>query len=153
MKDSKFKSAIKFHYSNLNCKIGEKIDDGYMPDAVVLTENGECLIFESEQKTDRKAFLGSFMKAEIYAEKNQINHHLIIVMREYKNTTVSQVARHLTPYVEWLSNLKSGTLSLKTIQIISDSDFIKLIVKRNNLISFHDVKNGRFIWPNIRSKM
>ena len=73
---------------------------------------------ESESKTDRKAFLGDFIKAEKYSQELGINPTSIIVMTEKDNTTLAQVHAHLIPYVRWVRSLK-GVVSVPEILVIS----------------------------------
>jgi hypothetical protein len=78
---------------------------------------------ESEQKTDRKAFLGTFIKAEKYSEDRQESPILIVVMQCFDNTTEQQIANHISPYACWLGKLKNKGLNLKEIFVISDEKY------------------------------
>jgi hypothetical protein len=112
---------------NLVCK-------GYKPDLTVCNSNNQLVfIFECEQKTDRKAFLGSLVKAEKYAEDCGAHPILIIVMQEFINATVQQIANNLTPYAVWLARLKGGKLNLADIRLISDQEYLHS-VEANELV-------------------
>ncbi len=104
---------------------GGLVCKGYKPDLTVCnSDNQLAFIFECEQKTDRKAFLGSLVKAEKYAEDCAAHPILIIVMQEFDNTTVQQIAGNLRPYASWLARLKGGKLNLADILLISDREYL-----------------------------
>lgn len=124
MKDSEFKS--------LPHRVGElKIDScgscvsvGYKPDVTIIDKNGRLVfILESEQKTDRKAFLGDVLKAEKYAEECRASPMLVIVMQPQPNTKVEKIADHIRPYVAWLKQRLNGGLNLSGVFVISDSEY------------------------------
>lgn len=101
---------------------------GYKSDITVTDANGTLkFILESEQKTDRKAFLGGFLKAEVYAEETNSTPELIIVMQVFPNTTTNQIADHLRPYKEWLSGKQGGNLNISAIHVLSDSEYVDAI--------------------------
>ena len=130
MKDSHFKKSK--HIIPCGHKIattGRSVqrDYGYKPDITIIdTENNVSFILESEQKTDRKAFLGDILKAAVYAKEKEISPDLIIVMQAFSNTTVKQIYDHLVPYVTWLSSNLDG-LHLSHIQVLSDDDYLASI--------------------------
>ena len=104
---------------------GTVVATGYKPDVTVRdAEKKLRFILESEQKTDRKAFLGALVKAEMYAEQEGASPELVIVMQPASNTTTRQIANHLRPYKEWLTRIKGGNLSLTAIQVMSDDDYL-----------------------------
>lgn len=147
MKDSIFK-GLRHPVSN-----GESVEtrgiavaDGYKPDITVTDDsNSVVYILESEQKTDRKAFLGDVIKAEMYAEQNKIRPKLIIVMREFKNTTTQQIAEHLKPYAVWLEQKNEGTLNLSGIQVLSDSEYEEAISARETMGSAEFKDRGHIV--------
>ena len=103
---------------------GEEVAKGYKPDLTATdTSDRLVLILESESTTNRKAFLGDLVKAEKYAEECEAHPSLVIVMQVYSNTTVKQIAEHLTPYVDWLARLKNGRLQLSDVLVISDEEY------------------------------
>src|SRR3546814_19864403 len=74
---------------------GREVAPGYKPDVTVRDASGAlACILEAEQKTDRKAFLGDLIKAEMYAEQEGANPTLLIVMQPQPNTTTEQIANH-----------------------------------------------------------
>lgn len=147
MKDSEFKELIRTTFFDATYQLGEQLDDGYKPDAVVLEGENVSLIFESEQKTDRKAFLGSLVKAQFYACKNNQSPHLIIVMREFENTRVTQMIDHLSLYIDWLMGLSGEGFGLKSVQIISDKKIDQLLSNRKSLTDLKNLASDRFVWP------
>lgn len=113
---------------------GEEVAAGYKPDLTVSSSDNQlAFIVECETKTDRKAFLGNLVKAEKYAEDCGAHPVLVIVMKESPNTTVRQIANHLTPYAVWLARLKGGKLNLADILLISDQEYQRS-VEANELL-------------------
>ena len=103
---------------------GSVVANGYKPDITVVDRDSRLMfILECEEKTDRKSFLGDVVKAEKYAEDCCATPILVIVMKEYDNTTLRQISNHLKPYVSWLSNIKPRGLNLSQILIIADLDY------------------------------
>jgi hypothetical protein len=103
---------------------GSLVTTGYKPDITIEDATHSLrYILESEQKTDRKAFLGDLVKAERYAEERNATPELVIVMQEFNNTTTRQIADHLRPYADWLRRLKAGCLHLSGILVISDTAY------------------------------
>jgi hypothetical protein len=125
MKDADFKALP--HYVEARSKItrGTAVSEGYKPDVTVRDTDG-CLrfILECEQKPDRKAFLGDFLKAELFASECQTRPTLIIVMHPYPNTTVAQIANQIRRYARWLAKAKNG-LHLKNILVLSDQEYLE----------------------------
>lgn len=119
---------------------------GYKPDVTVEDANGNLLyILECEQKTDRKAFLGDFIKAEFHAEHKRQKPALIIVMQECNNTTTEQIAAHLRPYIEWLKSKGGGQLSLSAVRALSDKEHKKSISAGESVRSPAFKKRGHYI--------
>lgn len=135
MRDSEFKSANHCVGIAVIKTRGSEVFTGYKPDLTVRAESDGKLLFilESEQKTDRKAFLGSLMKAEMFAEVEDASPELIIVMQIMSNTTVQHIANHIEPYVQWLSKIKGGNLNLSAIHVMSDIDYLESIVSAEEL--------------------
>lgn len=127
MEDATFKACDhQFGNGDKITSRGEEVSNGYKPDVTVKDAKENLLyILECEQKTDRKAFLGDFIKAEFHAERERKkqNPELIIVMQKFKNTTTQQIAAHLCPYIKWLKSKKGGQLSLSAVQVLSDKDY------------------------------
>jgi hypothetical protein len=124
MKDAIFKALKHPVGTSTIASSGSAVSPGYKPDITVEDATGALtFILESEQKTDRKAFLGALLKAEVYAELQNARPELIIVMQAFKNTTTKQIADHLRPYKHWLSSKKGGTLSLSAIHVLSDDEY------------------------------
>ena len=125
MKDSDFKNL---HHQVGNLVIatrGTEISQGYKPDITVTDSNATLqYILECEQKTDRKAFLGDVLKAQKHSEQCNASPALIIVMREFKNTTVRQIADHIQNYVQWLNRRLNGGLALSRIAVMADSEYL-----------------------------
>lgn len=135
LKDSEFKTLQHCIGTYRISSIGTEVAKGYKPDVTIKDENGQlAFILESEQKTDRKAFLGAFVKAEKYAEDCNARPVLVIVMKISRNTTVRQIADHLSPYAHWLACRKGGILSLSGVFIISDDDYRRSI-QANELLT------------------
>ena len=124
MKDDAFKNLPHCLGTHRIVSRGNVAARGYKPDLTVSSpDNQLAFIVECEQKTDRKALLGSLVKAEKYAEDCGAHPVLVIVMAEFPNTTVPQIADHLTPYAVWLARLKGGKLNLSDILLISDQEY------------------------------
>ena len=147
MKNATFKACK--HQVGKGNKIasrGKAVSKGYKPDVTVKDKNGNLLyILECEQKTDRKAFLGDFIKAEFHAEHKKQHPRLIIVMREEGNTTTKQIFNHLRPYIKWLKSKGGGKLSLSAVQVLSDKEYQKSISAGELLGSKAFKKRGHII--------
>src|SRR3546814_1446041 len=103
MKDAEFKMLNHPISADWIASRGREVAPGYKPDVTVRDASGAlAFILEAEQKTDRKAFLGDLIKAEMYAEQEGANPTLLIVMQPQPNTTTEQIANHLRPYGAWL---------------------------------------------------
>lgn len=143
MEDSTFKSLDHQIGDLLSIKCGKEVTTGYKPDLTIIDKAGRpVLIIESEQKTDRKAFLGDYIKAEKYAETCEAFCSLIIVMKEFDNTKVSQIATHLKPYVEWISRLKNNVPNIKKVTVVSDEMYQESVKKRELLTSEKFLNRG-----------
>lgn len=124
MKDDAFKGLLHCLGTHRVVSRGNVVARGYKPDLTVFSDDDQlAFIVECEQKTDRKAFLGDLVKAEKYAEDCGAYPVLVIVMQEFPNTTVQQIADHLVPYALWLARLKGGKLNLSDILVISDQEY------------------------------
>ena len=148
MKDATFKACEhQFGKDNNIASIGEEVSEGYKPDVTVKDAKGNLLyILECEQKTDRKAFLGDFIKAEFHAEHKQQHPRLIIVMQELNNTTTTQqIAAHLRPYIKWLKQKGGGQLSLSAVQVLSDEEYEQSISDGETLGSEAFKQRGHYI--------
>jgi len=124
MLDKEFKKLTHCTGSDHVATRGTEVAPGYMPDITVCDASGKLtFILESESKTDRKAFLGDLIKAEMYAEEKEADPVLIIVMRQFSNTTSKQIADHLLRYVKWLAKKQGGRLKLSGVQVLYDSEY------------------------------
>ncbi len=124
MKDSDFKALPHPIGTHIIASSGSAVSTGYKPDITVKDTDGNLkFILESEQKTDRKAFLGDLVKAEMYSEQHKANPELIIVMQILGNTTTKHIADHLRPYKQWLAMKKGGSLNLSAIHVLSDKEY------------------------------
>jgi hypothetical protein len=124
VKDSDFKALHHPIGAHIIASSGSAVSTGYKPDITVKDTEGILkFILESEQKTDRKAFLGDLLKAEMYSEQQKANPELIIVMQIFGNTTTKQIADHLRPYKQWLAMKKGGSLNLSAIHVLSDKEY------------------------------
>lgn len=148
MKDKTFKDCTHHQVGKGNkiASRGKVVSKGYKPDVTVADAKGNLLyILECEQKTDRKAFLGAFIKAERHAEHKKQNPELIIVMQEFNNTTTKQIFKHLRPYIKWLKSKKGGKLSLSAVQVLSDEEYVQSISARETLGSKAFKKRGHIL--------
>ena len=124
MTDSEFKNLPHCVGDNRVATRGNEVVHGYKPDVTVEDPEGHLVfILEHENKTDRKAFLGNVVKAEECAECQSSTPTLIIVMKARGNTTVPQIAQHLSRYSTWLAGLKGGRMSLSSICIIEEQEY------------------------------
>lgn len=125
MKDSEFKGLNHpMAHGETVTSSGQTVSPGYKPDITISDQNGLLkYILESEQKADRKAFLGSLLKAEMYAESIPAWPELIIVMQVFSNATTKQIADHIRPYSQWLAMKNGGSLNLSSIQVVSDVEY------------------------------
>lgn len=146
MRDSEFKALSHPTGANTIASKGSAVSKGYKPDVTVQCPDGKLLhIIESEQKTDRKAFLGDVLKAEMYAEQIGARPSLLIVMQVFANTTTKQIAEHLVPYVNWLSHLKGGALNLSSIQVLSDGEYVEAIAANEVIGSIKFMQRGHML--------
>jgi len=128
MKDSEFKALNHPVGKNVIASTGSAVSTGYKPDVTVKDAAGELkFIIESEQKTDRKAFLGDLLKAEVHSEQQKAHPELIIVMQPFDNTTTKQIADHLRPYKQWLAVKSGGKLNLSDVHVLSDVEYQEAI--------------------------
>jgi|SRR5208337_2032949 len=125
MKDLDFKNA-KHLVGDLKIRSrGEEVAKGYKPDLTLVDGSGQLkFIVECEgQKTDRKAILGGWIKAEKYAQEKNASPTFVIVMHPSDNTTVDQIANHLQPYLTWLNGLIPRGLNLAEVLVLSDEQY------------------------------
>jgi hypothetical protein len=146
MKDSDFKTQNHFvGKGNTIASSGEEVSKGYKPDLTVKDSSGvPVFILESEQKTDRKAFLGDLMKAEMYAESERCAPELIIVMQVFNNTTTKQISEHIRPYRDWLAGKNGGTLNLSEIHVLSDTEYLAAI-SAGEVLGSSEFKNRGYV--------
>lgn len=143
MKDSDFKKLPHVIYPHKIGSCGSAVHKGYKPDVTVVNANDELLfILESEQKTDRKAFLGDLLKAQKYAEECGASPALIIVMRPQANTKEQQIADHIQPYLSWLNQSLKAGVSLSMVAVISDTQYQKSIEAKEPLGSEAFMRRG-----------
>lgn len=125
MKDSVFKQLAHQIGTLKIGSCGSAVSTGYKPDVTIVDASGKLIfILESEQKTDRKAFLGNILKAEKYSEECNASPTLVIVMQQQPNTTVKQIADHIQPYVVWLKKCFNGSMKLSGLLVISDTEYL-----------------------------
>ena len=118
MKDFDFK-RLNHKFKNYNITLrGGKLADGYKPD-MVLCLGESYIILECENGTSRKHFIGGLLKAAKFltGDKEGILVYVILIK---KNTTERQIAKHLRPYLDWISSLTS----LREVYIISDEKYL-----------------------------
>ncbi len=146
MKDSGFKSLNHQIGVNVIASKGTQVAKGYKPDITIKNSQGQTtFILESEQKTDRKAFLGDLLKAEKYSEEQAASPELIIVMQPFENTTTLQITDHIRPYAQWLSGLKNGKMALSSIQVLSDDEYLDSIASGEIIGSEVFKKRGHIV--------
>lgn len=124
MKDKEFKDFDHIINSeHIITTRGKRLKGGYSPDVSISNKNDNIIyILESERKSDRKAFIGTLIKAVYFCEQNNHTSTLIIIMRETSNqTTVKQISLHLKDYYTWIQNL--GASKLKEVLIMSDDAY------------------------------
>jgi len=146
MKDDDFKNLAHRVGVNVIASRGSTVSTGYKPDATVRNSEGKLMfILESEQKTDRKAFLGDLIKAEMYSEQQNANPELIIIMQPFGNTTTQQITDHIRPYKNWLAQKKGGALSISSVQVLSDADYVEAIQAGEELGSLAFRRRGYIV--------
>ena len=124
MKDADFKALRHPIGANVIASSGSAVSTGYKPDITIEDSFGVLkFIIESENKTDRKAFLGDLIKAEMHSEQKKARPELIIVMHCYGNTTTQQIADHLQAYKQWLALKNGGELNLSAVHVLSDVEY------------------------------
>ena len=143
MKDSDFKNLNHVVGSLKIATRGSAVCDGYKPDITVVDVTNKLqFILESEQKTDRKAFLGDVIKAQKYAEECEASPALVIVMQPQSNTTVEQIANHLQPYVTWLKQKLRSDWRLSGVTVMSDSAYQDSVNAQEQLGSAEFLRRG-----------
>lgn len=146
MKDSEFKNLEHPIGDLIIASRGERVSPGYKPDVTVRDHTGRLrFILESEQKTDRKAFLGDLLKAEMFSEDQDANPELIIVMQTFRNTTTLQIAEHIRPYKQWLARKNGGAIKLSEIHVLSDSEYLDAIRAGEPLGSMPFKRRGHIV--------
>lgn len=146
MKDAEFKALNHPAGNNIIVTRGTAVAAGYKPDITITDTNGQLkYILESEQKTDRKAFLGDLLKAEMHAEQHSASPELVIVMQQFSNTTTKQIADHMSPYKQWLAQKNGGKLNISAIHVLSDVDYLQAIAAGENIGSQAFKKRGHLV--------
>jgi hypothetical protein len=131
MHETELRSLLESVATDASYTYRQQIASGYKPDVVVRDTDGRLsAIIECETTTSRKAFLGDLLKAEKYASDDGVHPTLLIVLQEKENTTVEQIANHISNYSTWLAGLEGGTLQLRNVLVISDHDF-RLAMRRS----------------------
>ncbi len=125
MKDSEFKNFK--HCLPKGSQIhttGQNLISGYKPDvSIINTDEKVHIILESERKSDRKTFIGAYIKASHFSQTENIPVTLVFVMKETGNqTTTSQVSSNLEPYFFWLKEL--GATKLNRICFITHENYL-----------------------------
>ncbi|SEQ20775.1 hypothetical protein [Giesbergeria anulus] len=146
MKDKEFKYMTHPMGDLVIATRGSEVSQGYKPDVTVEDKQGNLkFILEFEQKTDRKAFLGSLLKAEVHAEQKQKSPELIIVMKPFRNTTTRQIADHIRPYKQWLEKKNCGSLNLSAIHVLSDTEYLEAAEAKDQLGTPAFKKRGHIV--------
>ena len=121
MQDSDFKS-LEHHCKGYKIVLkGGELSKGYKPDVVLKQENN-YIILESEHSSSRKHILGGMVKAAKYLTGER-KGCLVVVLQLKKNTTVDQIRNHLGQYLSWLKDMTN----LKDVYVISDVNYCKNI--------------------------
>ena len=145
MNDAFFKSLSHCLGIYRIASCGNLVCKGYKPDLTVCnSDNQLVLIFECEQKTDRKAFLGDFVKAEKYAADCGA-----LIPLYYRDAGIPEYDRaakwayNLRPYADWLGRLKGGSLNLADVLLISDREYL-CSVEANELPASAEFSTTRY---------
>ncbi len=146
MNDAKFKALLHPTGKDRVASWGTAVSAGYKPDVIIRDiEERLTFILECEQKTDRKAFLGALLKAELYAEQQRARPTLVIVMQPQANTTTQQIANHLRPYILWLAGKQGGRMNLACVHILSDTEYETAILEGEELASAAFQRRGHLL--------
>ena len=145
MKDTEFKELSHPIDSQLTVTLGTEVSCGYKPDLTGCCPISRKLkiIIECEQKTDRKAILGSLIKALKYSHESFYKIVFVIVMKEMKNTTVEQFYNHIEKYVIWIKTIMENKFMISKVIIISDFEYQKCIENKINITNIQ--KNCSFV--------
>lgn len=148
MRDSEFKRLAHNTGDLRVATSGSTVCEGYKPD-VTLRDEEERLIYilECEQKTDRKAFIGDLIKAEYLAHLEQAQPTLLIVMREFKNTTVQQISNQLAIYQEWLRDRLIGGTCLSAVWVVSDISYKESVLAGETIGDIRFMKRIVAVFP------
>jgi len=117
VRDSDFKAL------NHNCQgykpylRGGELAPGYKPD-YVLRAGTDFVILESEKASSRKHFLGGLLKAAHFLREERVGK-LIFLLTPRDNTTVEQIARHLSPYLAYLAEISN----LRDVFVVKAGDY------------------------------
>lgn len=144
MKDSEFKKLTHPIDSGLQITLGAEVSRGYKPDLTgccPISRNLKIII-ECEQKTDRKAILGSLIKALKYSHETGARIVFVTVIKEMKNTTVEQIYNHINQYVVWLKNIMGNHFMISKIIIISDLEYQNCI---KNKIAINSINKSNSV--------
>ena len=96
---------------------GQQVEVGYKPD-YVLVKGNDYIILESENSSSRKMYVGGMIKAAHFLRDNRMGI-LVFVIKPKKNTKVSSIAKHLSPYFKWLE----GRTKLKSVYVIDGAKY------------------------------
>jgi len=129
MKDSEFK-RLAHNVGDLKIATsGVAVCEGYKPDITLTDKSGKLrYILECEQKTDRKAFIGDLVKAEHLSQLEKARPTLLIVMREFDNTTVQQISYQLEMYAKWLRDQFKNGIHLSGVWLMSDAAYVDSVL-------------------------
>lgn len=100
--DKVFKSLQHSHLGFQSLYTGQTLETGYKPDCV-LKKGNQYIILESENSSSRKTYVGGMIKAAHFLQ-NEKKGKLIFVIVPKKNTKAETIAKHLKPYLVWLSD-------------------------------------------------
>lgn len=107
---------------------GEVIALGYSPDVVAKDRTGICLLMETECRFDRKAFIGTYAKAEKYSLEAGLSPILVCVVTEKRGCAAEQMAVHLGQFVSWRKSIHP-TGGVREVLVLSDDVYLRLMRK------------------------
>jgi hypothetical protein len=110
--DKIFKDLKHSHQGFETLCNGQELEPGYKPD-YVLKKGNEYIILESENSSSRKTYVGGMVKAARFLQ-NDKEGKLIFIILPKKNTKASSIAKHLSPYLNWIERITN----LKEVYVI-----------------------------------
>jgi predicted kinase len=110
----------------------------YKPDISIVDSNNKIkIIIESSSSGDRKSILAELLQAEKFSTENNFYITLLMCLSGKSKTSPTPQTQkdYLAPYFKFLCSLrKNKSLGVQEIMLISEMDYIDIIIKNNEML-------------------